>query len=108
MHRRITSHAVDRFIERVGARDRKEANARIHINVSRALTVPNRYAEDLWVVDYNPAATAPLRRRGIRYRFSPGVLFITRGKSVVTVVRTTPEDLATVLVWKMTNQWIGG
>jgi hypothetical protein len=47
-----------------------------------------------------------MRRAGVRYRFSGSVVFVTQGKRVITLLLPTTEDIATLLVWQLTGQWL--
>lgn len=103
---KISPAACRRWVQYVHETSLHLAPSHIQANVERTITVPNRLACDLWVPKVNPEATAPLRRKGVRYRFSPRVVFITRGHKVLTLAPTTDGDLATVLVWLMLSQWV--
>lgn len=104
---RVSHHACERWVERVGdVNDTWRARSRIQRSVAHSVVIPNRLATDLWVPKVRDEATAIMRRAGVRYRFSGSVVFVTQGKRVITLLLPTTEDIATLLVWQLTGQWL--
>jgi hypothetical protein len=123
---RVSRHACDRWTERVvnkhaeraeraGHAGRTEPAAisswqvrsRVEYAQRNAITIPNRYAS-LWHKRDDPKTRKLLRREGTRYSFYPGAVLVTNSKgSVITVLDASDDDLATMLVWLLMNEWLG-
>lgn len=105
-HQRVSLHACRRWNQRV--RDEGStwrANSRIESALRLSVTIPNRLAAR-WIRHHDPDLDAHFRRAGVRYRYYPGAVMITTTKhTVVTVLQSQDDDLATVLVWLMTGFW---
>ena len=102
----ITQHAAERWCERIGTTTNTwAARGLIQISVRRSVTIPNRLATPRWVVEPDANLTALVRRKGIRYRISGTAVFVTGGHRVITLLKATDDDLATVLIWFITGEW---
>lgn len=103
----VTTHAAKRWIERVGG-TRCIWGARTYIRrtMEEALLIPNRHGTRRWNRKTFEGRTLTLRRHGTRYYFHPTVKITVAGATIVTVSRTSDDDLATVLTWKMLGHWI--
>jgi hypothetical protein len=105
----VSRHATVRWIERVGRTSNTWAARRlIQAATDSSILVPNRLATQLWVHQVvNDDFTTLKRRQGFRYRMTSQAVLIMSGQTIVTVLKTTAEDLATVLVWQITGTWLG-
>ncbi|MDB4278041.1 hypothetical protein N9917_00265 [Deltaproteobacteria bacterium] len=105
---RVSHHACERWVERIEEGiSTWQARTRIQRVMGRAVRIPNRHAGSRWVHKHRPEADAKFRKRGTRYYFSPNAVLVIGSKtSVVTVMPTTPEDVATVLVWAIMGLWM--
>lgn len=82
-----------------------EARREIQRAVVEAVLIPNRLVAR-WVRRIGKTTLSDYRKLGVRYRFHPAAMFVLGGNRVVTVLPSTVEDLATVLTWLMTGQWL--
>lgn len=103
----VSHHACIRWCERIGnTSDTWAARVLIQIALNQAITIPNRYAVSRWVEKSIESHTAYSRRIGIRYHVAGAAIVITGGNRVITVLKATEEDYATVLVFLIFGFWL--
>lgn len=107
-HWNVSHHAVQRWIERIGnTSDSWGARRLIQIAADNSIGVPNRLATRLWVPEkVDSAYTTVKRRHGFRYRLSGQAVLVMSGQTIITILKATAEDWATILVWQITGCWV--
>lgn len=104
---KVSHHACIRWCERIGnTTNTWAARALIQIALNTSLTIPNRYAVTRWVEKISDSHTTYSRKHGIRYHIAGAAIVITGGNRVITVLKASTEDYATVLTWLMTGFWL--
>lgn len=102
----VSHHACQRWCERVdNTSSTWAARILIQIAMQNHLLIPNRYATTRWVEKHIPSKTLRNRLHGIRYHLAGTVIAITAGNRVITVIKATDEDYATLLVWLTFGIW---
>ena len=95
----VTRHAVDRWRERVGL-----PLGLLQPGLADAVDVPGRFIGPhiarRWTNRTDP------RARGTSYRCSSSAVYIVWREKVLTIIDLEVDDLASVLVWTMTQMWV--
>ena len=103
----VSHHACIRWCERIGQTTNTwAARILIQIALNQAITIPNRYAVTRWVEKHIDSHTTHSRRTGIRYHIAGSAVVITGGNRVITILKATEEDYATVFVFLIFGFWL--
>jgi len=107
MSYRTTRHAAERWQQRIDPQLSLHSAGRVMSKaLETAVRIPNRRATDQWGTLGGKGRQH--RREGLRYFYHPSALFLVSGGSVVTVLATGEDDLATILAWLLTGCWVRG
>lgn len=90
---RLTAHAIDRSVERLGWK-RRDAAQRLRQAWLRSVPVPKRVLHRL-----GGLRRVSRLKGGAKYRVSGGTVLVYRGSTIVTVWPLDLEAVAGLMVW---------
>ena len=103
-HPVVTTHAARRWTQRVRLGTRRQAHDLVRLAHEGSVLVPYRLAAPRWAA--RDGRRPPKRQRSrTRFQVSASAVLVCRGRSVVTVIALSVEELAGVMVWLVMGEW---
>lgn len=104
----VTVHATERWLLRIGnTSDAHAARVLLYIANSKSIKVPLRHATSHWGLRQTENTVSRQRKLGIRYAFAGNSILVLGGRgNVLTVLKSEPEDWATMCTWLLLGQWV--
>lgn len=75
-------------------------------SLAGSILIPFRHAAPRWGHHPDTRKAARLGRKHLSYRVSAVSVWICRGRTAVTCLALSEQDLATVLTWLITGHWV--